>query len=149
MCQGVFLLWDPYDGLSLIANIYQVLGPKAFSKKGLSDFELITLKWQGIKKSMKPPFSSMCEWDGSVWTFPGKKHFDCSTRRKRHFGCTSRHARAIHLLFLQALDPVWYRADPPWVGSTYDAGTCFIHWDVVLAKISFLVISEWRQSRVL
>lgn len=45
MCQGVFLLRDPYDGLPLIGNIHLVLGPEeGFSKKGISDFELTTLK---------------------------------------------------------------------------------------------------------
>lgn len=45
ICQGIFLLKDPCDNLSLLVNIYLFLGPaEAFSKKGISDFELITLK---------------------------------------------------------------------------------------------------------
>lgn len=45
MCQGVFLLRVSCDGIPLIGNTYLVLGPEeAFSKKGISDFELTILK---------------------------------------------------------------------------------------------------------
>lgn len=150
MCQGMLLFWDPYDGLPFIGNIYLVLGPEeAFSKKRNLSLWINHLKTIGHKKIHETTFFFPVWMRWICMNAPWKKHFGHSIRGERHFGCISRHAGAIHPMFLQALDPVWYRADPPWVGSTYDAGVRFIHWDVVLAKVSFPVISEWRQSRAL
>lgn len=71
MYQGVFLLKDPCDSHSLLGNLHLVLAPaEAFRKKGISDFELTTFKRKDIKQSMKPPFSSMGEWDGSERRLP-------------------------------------------------------------------------------
>lgn len=71
MYQGVFLLKDPCDSHSLLGNLHLVLAPaEAFRKKGISDFELTTFKRKDIKQSMKLPFSSMGECDGSERRLP-------------------------------------------------------------------------------
>lgn len=148
MCQGIFLLRDSCDGFPLIGNIYLVLGhEEAFSKKRNLRLWINHPKMTGYKKIHETTFffHVWMRWicTSAAW----KKHFDHSMRRERHFGCASRHAGAFHGFTGSGSCLIQSRSSLSrqhlWHRRSFHPLKC------VLAKVSFSVISEWRQSRVL
>lgn len=149
MCQGAFLLRDSCDGLPLIGNIYLAPGPEeAFRKKRNLRLWINHLKITGQKKIHETTFFlHVCmRWIcmNAAW----KKSFDCSMRRKKLEAVP----QGMQEPFIPCVYKLWILFGAKQILLEWAAPMTqerFIHWDVVLAKVSFSVISEWRQSRVL